>query len=1056
MRKTRLLAWLVVGACAIPWTVSAQIHRGSIRGIAMDALGGRIADALVRALNEATSEARETRTDDAGGFAFAALAPGSYRVELQAPGHRTHVERVALSVNQEVRIDATLEVGSISEEIVVEAPMPFVQRESMAISTVIENCQITNLPLDGRNFLELALLVPGTAPGAPGSAGSIRGEFSLVANGAREDANTYLLDGAYNMDPKLNTVAVRPPVDAIEEFAVVSHTYDAAFGRNAGAQLNVVLKSGTNVPHGAAYEFFRDGSFDARNFFAPRDEPAPEYSRHQFGGALGGPITKGRTFFFADYEGTRIREGITRVTNVPTARERSGDFSQSVLPPPQIPFTGVPFPGTTLPPALVHPIGRAIAALYPLPNRADPLRNFVSSPVQRDRSHQFDVRLDHVIGTNGGLTARYSFADRDLFEPFAGPTFAAIPGFGNEVPRRGQNLSFAETHVLSPDLVSEARFAFGRVSTGVFQENQGVSLNRLVGLPDVSQNPRDLGLSFITITGYSPLGHEINNPQQGTINTLQFFDNVTWTRGRHLLKIGGDFRTLRQDAFRDVQSRGFLNFSSQAPFTGNALADLLLGLPVVTGAARLDNPQRLRAETVNLYVHDSLRVSPNLTVSAGLRYEVASPPVDPDDRASVYDPATRSLVQVGTNGVPRSGYDSDRNNLAPRLGVVWSADDEGRTVVRGAYGIYYDQSALAPGEALYFTPPYFNFNLYLPLAGLPLTLEDPFPASYPVELPDSALAFQRDLATPFLHHFNVNVQRQLGTRSTVDVAYVGSRGRRLIAARDMNQPAPSPAPVNFRPVPQFDDITLIESRASSSYNALQLGFQQRLDRGLSVIAAYTLGKSTDDASGFFASAGDANFPQDSNNVAAEKSRSSFDVRHRLTAGFSYDLPFRDAGNGGWVNGLLSDWEIHGLVTLQSGRPFTVALLPDIDNSNTGRSVLGFGANDRPNLVGDPDLDDPGADFWFNPAAFAFPAFGTFGNAGRNILEGPGYANVNLGVIKHLPVGNRYRVQLRAEAFNLFNRVNLNLPDNFLGSPTFGQTLSAGSPRHLQFGVKLLF
>jgi hypothetical protein len=228
MRKTRLLAWLVVGACAIPWTVSAQIHRGSIRGIAMDALGGRIADALVRALNEATSEARETRTDDAGGFAFAALAPGSYRVELQAPGHRTHVERVALSVNQEVRIDATLEVGSISEEIVVEAPMPFVQRESMAISTVIENRQITNLPLDGRNFLELALLVPGTAPGAPGSAGSIRGEFSLVANGAREDANTYLLDGAYNMDPKLNTVAVRPPVDAIEEFAVVSHTYDAA------------------------------------------------------------------------------------------------------------------------------------------------------------------------------------------------------------------------------------------------------------------------------------------------------------------------------------------------------------------------------------------------------------------------------------------------------------------------------------------------------------------------------------------------------------------------------------------------------------------------------------------------------------------------------------------------------------------------------------------------------------------------------------------------------------------------------------------------------------
>jgi hypothetical protein len=311
-----------------------------------------------------------------------------------------------------------------------------------------------------------------------------------------------------------------------------------------------------------------------------------------------------------------------------------------------------------------------------------------------------------------------------------------------------------------------------------------------------------------------------------------------------------------------------------------------------------------------------------------------------------------------------------------------------------------------------------------------------------------------------MQHWNLSVQRQLGKNRSFEVSYVGSKGTKLLTARDINQPRPSPAPFNPRPVLQFDDINLIESRANSIYNSLQTTFQQRLDSGLSVLASYTWSKSIDNASNFFSSAGDPNFPQDSLNTDAERGRSNFDLRHRLSIGYSYDLPVGKGravlGDNGWITQVLSGWQTMGIISLQTGRPFTVALLPEIDNSNTGRSTLGFGANDRPNVVGSPKLSNPTPERWFDTSSFAFPPFGSFGNAGRNILEGPGYQNVNASLLKNTLVTERLNLQFRAEFFNLFNHPNLNLPDNFLGSPTFGQILSAGSPRHIQFGVKLLF
>jgi hypothetical protein len=1008
MNKFLLSLTIALLVCA---ATAAQTHRGLIRGRVADSAGRAVTGAQVSATNSATNDRRDVTSDDTGAFAIAELPPGSYRLVVEAGGHKMHVEELTLEVNQARRVDVRLQLGELTERVEVVAPRADVRRDG-ATGTVVDNTQIVSLPLDGRNVLELTLLAAGTAPSPQGSASSVRGDFAFTVNGAREDFNEFLLDGVDNVDPKLNTVSIKPPVDAIQEFEVLTSTPDASFGRQGGAHVNVITRSGANHVRGTAWEFFRNGALDARNVFAPEGEDAPEYSRNQFGASAGGPIARDRTFFFADYEGTRINEGITRIATVPTAEQR---VLAAVLP--------------------AHPIGRTLFELYPQPNRPGQTGNFVSSPTQRDRNHHFDVRLDHGIGTAVDIMGRYSFADRTFSEPFSGPGFSALPGFGSDVDRRAQNAVLSATQILGTALVNETRVGFNRVSSSVFPE-AGVS-NSDVGLPEPWTRSRDDGLSFITVSGFSPLGAEYNNPQQGTTTTIHVADTATWSRGAHLVRFGGDARLVRQEAFRDVQARGGITFTGL--LTGTPLTDLLFGVPTFTTIAFADNPENLRTEAYAAFVHDSIDLRADLTLSAGVRYEFASPPVDVDDHATLYDPLTQTLQAVGTAGVPRAGYAADRNNWAPRVGLAW-APGAGTMVVRGSYGVHYNQSALAPSEGLYFNAPYFELRAFLPSAAAPLFIHDPWPVQSGV-IPQSATAFQRDLRTPYLHQFNASVQRQLGPTRLVEVAYVGSRGRNLIAGRDLNQPAPSAQPLNLRPNFFFGDITFIESRARSRYDSLQVRFEQRSNRGLSVLSAYTLGKSEDDASAFFPSAGDANFPQDSNNLAAEWGRSNFDVRHRLSVSVAQELPW--------------DMQVSGVLTLQSGRPFTVALLPEVDNSNTGRSALGFGANDRPNVAGDPSRSDPSPDEWFDTAAFSLPAFGTFGNAGRNILEGPGYANLNVALLKHVTLGAA-RVQLRAEAFNLFNRANYGLPDNFFGSPTFGQVLTADAPRRVQLGARLLF
>jgi len=1058
----RLLPLLSLFLLIAVMPVGAQTYRGTVRGTVYDPNRAVIQGADVKLTNTETNESRNVRSGADGEYSISSVRPGSYKLRVETQGFTASEQSINLSVNQELRLDVDLVPGGTTTDLGVTVEAKDLKEDSASLGTVIDNNQVVGLPLDGRNFYELTLLVPGAVPAAPGSAGSVRGDFAFSVNGAREDANNFLLDGVYNVDPKLNTFGVRPSVDAIREFEMLTSTYDASFGRNPGAQVNVILKSGSNDFHGSAFEFFRNAALDARNFFAPSTESKPKYNRNQFGGSIGGPIKHNRTFFFADYEGTRSREGVTRVTNVPTAQERAGNFSQSVFGVPIDPATGQPFPNGIIPDQRINSVGRALAALYPLPNRNVALQNFVSSPVQQDDNDSFDVRVDHRLTDRADLALRYSFGDRDLFEPFTGPSFSAVSGFGDTVKRRSQNVMAALSLVLTPNFVNETRLAFSRVGASVTQ--QASVLNSAVGLPTVSPKPRDLGLSLVTITGFSPLGDESNNPQNSVTNVYQVLDNASYVHGDHVIKFGADLRFTQQNAFRDVESRGRLQFSPFGQLTFNALGDLLLGFPLLTSVARVDNPQHIRTQSYNFFVNDSFRIRRNLTITGGLRYEYNTPPVDTQDRASVYDVATGTLVPVGTNGVPRSGFEPDKNNFAPRVGFAWTVGKDQSTVIRGGYGVYYDQSPLSPAEALYFNAPFFDNNIYFSLPGFPLTLNNPFPPFFPFPLPDSALAIQRDLRTGYMQHWNLNVERQIGAKGVFEVAYVGSKGTKLLTARDINQPQPSALPPGLpfvpRPNPRFDDIDLLESRANSSYNALQARYQQRLTRGLTALASYTWSKSIDDASNFFTSAGDPNFPQNSYNVNAERGRSNFDVRQRLSVSYSYLLPFGKGraylANSGWVSSLLTGWETAGILTFQTGRPFTVALLSEIDNSGTGRSILGFGANDRPNVVGSPDLSNPTPERWFNTAAFAFPNPGTFGNAGRNIVEGPGYQNVNAALVKNTALTETLNLQFRAEFFNLFNHPNLNLPDNFLGSPTFGRISSARDPRHIQFGVKFLF
>ncbi len=1048
------LAFLTAAAICPGQQVSGRIH-----GRVVDATGSAVEGARITVAAIDTGAQRRASTSAEGLYAVPALGPGAYSVHVEAEGFRRASDAtVQLAIGGDTQADFELEVGAADEEITVEATASALETASAATGTVIPNRFIISLPLNGRNFLHLSLLVPGAVPAAVGSPGTERGRFALQTNGARESANSFVYDGVYAIDPILNSFSFAPPVDAVREFRIHTSNTDAGLGRNSGGQVAVAIKRGSNEIHGTAYEFLRNDRFDARNFFSRPGDPVPTLRRHQFGASLGGPISRNSAFFFANFESLLQTRAVTRTTNVPTPAEREGDFSESPGQAPLNFLTRQPFPNARLP--FSNPIGQEVAGLYPLPNRDAPGQNFVAAPEGEETTGKFDVRIDARAGRAGQLSGRFSLADSDRSEPFAAQQFSSVPGYGNNLDERGQNVMVAETHALGPNWINEARFGFNRISNRTIHQNSGTSLNSQIGLPDFATRELDLGLSFFQVTGYSSLGGEFNNPQVSTVNSWQLSNTLSYSRGAHLLQLGFEHRSVGQDGFRNVLARGSLYFTDLA-YTQNALADLLLGLPSYTVAARSDAMQAARTGAVNAFASDSWRLSRTLTLSLGLRYEFNQPAYDANDAASVFDPSSRQIAQLGQGGVPRSGFHADRNNLAPRIGLALRPSGTDRLVVRAGWGLHYNFSDLAAGQGIYFNPPYFQALLFFPSQFNLITIADPWPEGQNAPVPPSVTTYDRSLRTSYAQQWNFTLQAEPFEDAVVSVGYSGSRGTKLIGARDINQPQASPAQPNYRPLLTFSDINLIASSFDSVYHSLQTQFQCRLQTGLTGLFSYTWSKSIDNASNFFASAGDANYPQDSNNIGAERARSSFDVPHRFTGSFVYELPFGPGRTwgGGWQGGtaaLLGGWQLNGIVSLQGGQPYTVALPGELDNSNTGRSSYGFGAGDRPHLVRNPHLASPDPQQWFDPGAFAMPAFGSFGSAGRNIVSGPGLANLDFSVLKNLKLGEASTLQLRAELFNMLNTPSFLNPNVFFGTPGFGRVLAARDGREVQLGVKLIF
>jgi hypothetical protein len=1035
----------------------AQTPLATIFGTVRDQTGAMLENVQIELREEDTQSLRSTLSGKNGTFIIPSLSPGRYTATAVLPDFKKGIiTGITLNVGDKTALNFVLEIGSTQESITVEASNPLLQSESSSVGQIIDNQKITTLPLNEREFLQLALLGPGAVPPAPESRLSTQSNSAVNVNGAREAANNFLLDGVDNNDLFLNRLVVNPSVDAIDEFKIQSSTYEAEYGRSAGAQVNVALKSGTNHLHGSLFEFLRNSSLDAKNFFDQADQKIPIFQRNQFGGSLGGAIAKSKTFYFANFEGLRTREAETRTSNVPTIAEKSGDFSQSsvIL---QNPFTGESFPGNRIPSEMLSPEALAIARLYPDPNRNVPGQNFIAAPIGKERMTQFNIKLDHEASSRMKLFARYSFIDDFDVSPFAqqGPN---LPLFGIHVLDRGQNLALGITRATSAVTLNEFRFGFNRLRREVFQENMGTDGFQELGINGPSVAARDSGYPSVVLAGYEKLGDDPNIPLVRRTANFHFTDGLSLSRGRHLFKLGGEVRYYQENGYNDLFARGQLNF--QPAFTGDSLGDLLLGFPVLSISAINDNPQALRTTAYNLYLQDDWKIHPRFTFNLGLRYEFNTPPVDAHDRLVTFDVAKRRLIRVGQEGVPRSGTDSDFNNVAPRIGFSWDLTGSGKTLLRSGYGIYYDSGTLIENETLYFNPPYFQLSLFFTQPPNLLTLADPFPVAGGFTPLPSPVSLDRRFRTAYSQQWSFGIQHEIGRDLLLEVNYIGSKGTRLVMKRNLNQPIPGPGDINDRrPIEGYSDILFVSSDASSIYHSFQLRAEKRYAQGVSLLACYTFSKSLDNVSAFLESKGNDNTPQNSYDVAAERGLSDFDLRQRLSLSFIYDLPFGSerrwrAAERGLVNTLIGDWQVSGIITLQSGRPFTPRL--GTDNSNTG-NVGGFFAHDRPDVIGSPALNDPTPDRFFNTAAFAIPPPYTFGNAGRNILIGPGLNNFAVALLKQFRFSTSRTLQFRTEFFNLFNHPNFKLPEAFIDNPaTFGRILSAGPARQIQFGLKFLF
>jgi hypothetical protein len=1118
--------WLPVPLLTLLLTSAfASGPTGTITGTVSDPSGAVVRKAHITVINEATNAARNAETNDDGDFTVALLSPGRYRVTAESAGFRKSIfSDVTVDVDQTMRVDFALVIGAATEEVKVKDTPPAIQTDTSTLGQVVNNTLVQELPLNERNFLNFALLVPGSQLPAEGSQNSTQGG-ALSVNGAREQSNNFLLEGVDNNDPYINQYVALPSVDAIQEFKVQSSDYSAEYGRTGGAQINVVLKSGTNAFHGTLFEYFRNRSLDAKNYFDAPDCTAgsapgecagiPALQRNQFGGTLGGPIVKDKTFFFLSYEGLRLRQATTREATVPSLAQwgEAQGLAQQL----EAEF-GCPNPANPI--CSGQAVGQNVFNLYPQANVGADLVNsstFLSAPVIRESENLYSAKLDQHFSATDTVSAHYSLIDGNTFDPFDPVNaFTSLPGYGSYTLNHGQNAGIEWTRVFQSRLLNEFRLGFIRMRATVLQQNHGDDISAQLGFPDVLTNPVDLGAPNINPLNFDGIGEPINYPQERHDTTLQLADNVAWTVGRNQFKIGVDLRHVRIDNYLDFLARGDWFFlgdtvagileaggappcNSAPPFDPStcSLAQMLMGIPDYALAVSGNTFNSLRSHGVSTYVQDDIHVVPRFLLNVGLRYEYNSPPVEALNRFSVPDlipcPEPCALEPtfnvVGTGGIPRATYSPTRTDFAPRIGFAWRPLKSERWVVRSGYGIFYDSSIENINIFPRINPPFYTLALFpqnqatCP-AGL-CVVQDILSQTGQ----QSGVA-QGNMISPkfrdgYMQQWNADLQYEVLPNWMVDAAYVGSKGTHLSDVLDLNQPDPTTGPLYG----QFSSVLYVESNANSSYNSLQLRTEKRTTRGLSMLLSYTYSKSFDDISSVFGGSVGSGLPQNSRDLPADRGPSDFNAVNRFSGSFVYDVPLHRlwAKGPGWSGRLLDNWQAGGILTAQTGSPFTVVL-----GGAPAASAAAFGNPARPDLVGNPFQPGPVAanptpgcqttisqgglaadqvrtpQTWFNPCAFVAPAAGLFpgtvlfGNEGRNILTGPGYTNLDFGLSKSMALRREnHRLQLRGDFFNLFNHPNFDIPSHVLGGSNFAEVLSSNAygnkpPRQIQLSARYIF
>jgi len=1086
----RTLLQLLVMACLvlIVSEAAAQTTTGRIVGTVRDESGALIPGVEITVRNPATGSSRVVVTTELGNYAVPSLPPAIYEVEASLSGFRREIRRgITLQVDMVGTIDFTLKVGAVSEVLDVTADAPLVQSETATLGQVMDSRKVTELPLNQRHFMALTTLAPGIQPSVEGSNLSNQ-NLSFHAMGAREVDNNFLFDGVDNNDTGNAQLVVVPSIDAIQEFKIQSSTFGAEFGRAAGAVVNIVTKSGANNVRFTVFEFLRNDKFDARNFFAARKEP---YRRNQFGLVASGPIKKDRTFWMFNYEGTRVRQTQNSLATVPTTKERNGDFSDLAGVTVRDPLTGQSFSGNVISRNRINAIGQGILNFFPQANRVG-ANNYLTSATNLQDFDIYTTRIDHQLTDKHSIFGRFTY--QDAYQE--SPEFQAgvqLPNFGAVFFQPiGRNVALNDTLVFSTNVVNEFRAGFNRLTGGIYETLYGQDLSTPLGLRGLQSqiNPRgegctrekrcqpgsNLGFPRVDITNLSRLRGSYS-PQLRYDNTWHFFDMLTATRRSHTMKMGAEYRAMSMNIYFDNEPNGYFLFDGR--YSGNAIADLLLGYPAQTRRYIGDGHAYQRSKALSLFYQDDWKVSPELTVNLGMRWELQTAPVsggapvtinqsDFNDLAA-FDRRTGQIVIAGKTGsqlyrdplnpgatitvpggsefgIPRGLYKNDYNDWGPRFGFAWSPK-ELNVVVRGGYGVFYVPVISAAtwthrGLAYPFVIPQFSFGA----TGTPnLTLDNPFPGGTGSILVRAA---DVDTRTGYAQQFNLGVQHQLGRDMVLDVSYAGSKGTKLLNSPDINQAVlGSAALAQRRPYPQWGSIVERQNSSASVFHSLQTRFERRFSNGLTFITSHTWSHSIDDSSGSTGNAGGS--IQDSRNLLAERGDSVYDVRHRFVFSYSYELPF--ARNlTGVAQTLLGGWQVSGITTFAAGQSFT----PEVpgDRSNTGGSFV------RPNLVGDPTLSrsERSPQRWFNTAAFAVPDSGTFGNVGRGTLKAPGINNWDFTLMKKFALAEKQSLQFRAEFFNLVNHPNFSIPDRTVTSPGFGTITRAKDGRQIQFGLKYNF